>query len=161
MRQSRRLSQAGAALAVCLLALAPAVASEEHPTELARMAPSGGNILWLLEANVERLALTVSGGEELIQKSFGRGEVPTLALQREQGGPFPDGVYSWELREEFEPVNDRVHDPANGRDSVDPSSAPQRVTLEGRVQSGTFTVRNGAVVAPDVEEPSSRSADDE
>jgi hypothetical protein len=161
MRQSKTLMQVGAALAVCLLALAPPVVSEQQPTKLARMTPSGGSVMWLPEVSAERLALTVSGGEELIQQSFGRGEVPTVALQRDEGGALPDGVYSWELREEFEPVNDGVYDPENGRDSVDPSSASQRVPLKGRVQSGTFTIRDGVVAAPDVAEPSSRSESDE
>jgi hypothetical protein len=161
MRHTRRLTFVGAALAVCVVTLASPVLSEQKPTKLARMTPSGASVMWLLEANAERLVLTVSGGEEVIERRFGRGEVPSVALQREQGGPLPDGIYSWELREEFEPVNDGVYDPENGRDSVDSSSAPERVPLKGRLQSGSFTIRGGSVVAPNLLERSSGSENDE
>ena len=73
------------------------------------------------------------------------GAAPVFSLFDAEGNARPDGYYSWELREEFGPVNDRVRDEANGRDT-EAHSETRRADISGRVVSGGFTIKNGAVV---------------
>jgi len=140
---------------VLVLAVAPASGAENRGDALAAVSALGDQVAWVANGDVTRLALRVSGpGVDFAQRF--EGEAPVFSLFDDRGNTRPDGSYSWELREEMAPLNDRVRDPENGRDTAAHDSG-RRVESVGRGQWGTFTVRNGAVVESSlVEEPAPR-----
>ncbi|MCB1056975.1 MAG: tail fiber domain-containing protein [Acidobacteria bacterium] len=110
------------------------------------------------------LLLTVSGPEDILERShFRRGEAPRFDVQG-----LPDGLYTWELREEaqLEPATRSAL--AAARESGD-TSLVRRLRAEGslptgdRIQSGSFTILHGAVIEPGSAEAGDRdpvAADD-
>ena len=133
------------ALALSGPALLPVLAAQPE-AGLATMTPAGASVLWDTASNAPQLVLSVTGpGVAIRQVSEGGGGLG-LSLAGDDGGSLPDGTYNWEIRESFPGLNEGVYDPANGRDAVDAVSATQRIEVEGRVQSGVFTLLNGSVV---------------
>ena len=148
-KQMIRLASVGA---IACIALVSGAAWGQQEAPIATMTPAGTSVMWVAQAAAADTVLTVSGPDVAIRQLNRGGSSPTLSLSRADGSSLPDGTYTWELRESFAGINDRVSDPANGRDRVDAASAPARVEVKGRVQSGVFTVNNGLVVDDTVQE---------
>ena len=91
------------------------------------------------------MALLALHGSDYRAGRFAGGASAVFSLFDERGNARPDGAYTWELREEFGPVNDRARDTANGRDSA-AHDGDRRAGSPGRVQWGSFTIENGAIV---------------
>lgn len=127
------------------LALMPAIAAQPE-AELATLSPAGGSVMWEVRSSAPQMNLSVTGPGVSIRKVSEGGAGLGLSLTGDEGSPLPDGTYNWEIWESFPGVNDGVYDPANGRDGVDVASASARIDIEGRVQSGVFTIKNGFVV---------------
>jgi hypothetical protein len=139
---------------VALVAAVVAGAALAEPTApIATMTPAGTSVMWVVDAGTENTVLTVSGQSVEIRRKNVRGTSPMLSLLQPDGSSLPDGTYTWELRESFAGLNDGVHDPENGRIAADPATAPARVEVEGKVQSGSFTVKNGLVIDSTLAEP--------
>jgi hypothetical protein len=139
---------------VALLAL-PAVSQEaaEAPA-VATMRTAPGSVSWAPLVSYDKLVLTVSGGGFTATREFTGGGVHFAAVDPE-GYQLPDGTYSWEIT---------VIPPALGlnktlirSDERWDNGRSQRVGTapEALVQSGSFTIADGAVVDPSPIEPDS------
>ena len=111
----------------------------------ATMTPAGASVMWETGSSAPQMVLSVTGPGVAIRQ-VSEGGALGLSLTSDDGGSLPDGTYNWEIRESFAGLNDGVYDPANGRDGVDVANASARIDIEGRVQSGVFTIKNGFVV---------------
>lgn len=155
MRSARFLSWMSSLLMAVLSCLAAARAEEPG----GRMALSAGpaGLEWRAEAEPERLVLTVAGpGGFFLRRELAAAR-GTLDLAGESGRPLVDGSYEWELL--ASPVIDeetrRALDEA--RRGEDAAGVLEALRAAGRIprgssQSGSFAVRDGAIVAPDFRE---------
>jgi hypothetical protein len=105
----------------------------------------------------------VSGPDgEVIRQEFGPGSNPSFNVVSEKGGRRADGQYTYELR--LVPIVSASAADAlkQARDRGSDSATEKRLRESGLlpsqelVQSGTFRVLNGMIVAGDAPEPSSR-----
>jgi hypothetical protein len=112
-------------LLLAAVALFPLIASADSESR-ARLVAKTHAIEWQSTADAGASALTVQRPDgEVISETFAAGRTPELRLDG-----LADGLYSYELR------------------SASPDGAP-------RVQSGSFTIANGAVVSPNAVEKAS------
>jgi hypothetical protein len=145
-------------LSLCVLVLALAVLClPAQGAEVARVQITPSQVQFDPQVSYERLVLTVSTpGGSVVRREFTAGQAPTFELAK----GLADGAYIYELR-----VAPRI-DPevrkalAAARESGN-AVAIQRLQKSGKlpagelVQSGSFSVAGGAIVAPDLrEEPS-------
>ena len=145
-------------LALSGLAVVPAVVAQPE-APFATMGSAGASLYWTTAPTSGELILSVNGpGLEMRQVSA-PGESPSLTMSTGDGNPLLDGTYKWEIRESFPGINDGVYDPANGRDGSGSRSTRRPVAIQGRVDSGVFSVRDGFVVdSAATEEPGSAEA---
>lgn len=138
--------------AVCL----PAVAHAAAPLAAMHVTPSG--VQWQPSGAYEKMTLTVSGPDGLIlRREFQAGASVSLEPFGEDGKPLPDGSYTYELS--AAPVLDRETRRAlavarrNGDDAaIAKLQAAGKLPRTPLVQSGFFSITNGAVVAQDLRE---------
>jgi len=130
---------------VLVLAAVPAPGADVSGDALATMSGLGDQMAWVPTGQVERLALRVSGPGTTVLERFDGGAAAVFSLYDAEGNARPDGSYTWELREEFGPVNADVRDADNGRDTA-AHEGGSRAELSGRLQWGSFRVENGALV---------------
>jgi hypothetical protein len=143
-----------------LLAI-PAVAG--GPAPLAVTSVSSVGIEWQPTISYEKLVLTVSGpGGVVLRRELAAGTAPSFGVFGDDGKPLPDGAYTYEL------VASPVLDPATrqamararrtGDDSI-----LAKLQADGKLpsaplrQSGTFAIKNGSFVSPDLREEASRA----
>lgn len=97
------------------------------------------------------LTLIVSGPDgRIVQQDFPAGALPVFTLVDQHGQPYPDGVYTYELRRVASGTQRRTDDAAPGTPAVATSGAA--------TQSGTFAIAQGAPVAGVTTEPASAQA---
>ena len=143
MRNSANVSRAVAiVIAVAGLTALPVAAA----TPLASLNAAGATLHWDIQSAAPELQLSVAGPDVSIRETSRGGSALSLSLNRANGPSLPDGTYKWEIRESFAGVNDNVYDPFNGRDQVDAASADSKIEVDGRVERGVFTIKNGLVV---------------
>jgi len=137
------------AVAVAVLAL-PA-----HGGEVAKVQLTPSQVHWEPQVSYERLVLTVSKpGGEVVRQEFAAGQTPVFELPQGEA----DGSYIYELRV-VPPVDPAARRALAASRESGNSAAVERLKKAGRlpagelVQSGSFTVVGGAVVAPDATEP--------
>lgn len=138
-------------LALAVGAAGLVVAAESRGDALAAMSNLGDRMAWVPTDAGAGVALRVSGPRTDFSRQFDSGVAASFSLFDERGNARPDGAYTWELREQAAPVNDRVRDTANGRDTAR-HDGDRRVEFSGRVQWGSFTIINGALVDSSLEE---------
>lgn len=132
-------------VAVVLAALValPSLAQENAAPAVAAVEAGPGAISWSPQVSYDKLVLTVQGGGYHTTREFtGR---PTFTPVDPDGYLLPDGSYTWELTVVTRGSNARrgaAGESADGR-SVEAAEAP-----EALVQSGSFTIADGAIVAP-------------
>jgi hypothetical protein len=148
------------AIAAVLLLTAPNAAAAGP--QLATIRSSGGGLEWTVLSSVAGVELRVGGGGFNHAETF-RGRNPRFEARTADGAQLPDGIYKWELRaypEGIQPVSNGLD---NGRDA-NLEAAPQRGFVNRRpkgqaiVQTGSFTVRGGSVIDPNVIETSGLAA---
>ncbi len=144
-------------LAISGLALLPAVAAHAE-AQLATMTPAGASVMWETQSSAPQIQLSVTGPEVAIRQVSNSGAGLSLSLTRADGTSMPDGTYNWEIRESFAGLNDGVYDPANGRDAVDAASTQARIPVEGRVQSGVFSIKSGLLVDSSLKEETAQDS---
>jgi Chaperone of endosialidase len=106
--------------------------------DVADVSVGTGGVVWHPLDSCLGLGLTVAvPSGEVLQETFPAGEAPSLDLS---GGYFPDGRYSWELRV----VAGYVAINRNEDDAGDEAGA----AAPALVQSGSFTVNQGAIAVP-------------
>ncbi len=145
------------AFAVAALAVAP-LAMAKDPAVVAT--PLGAEVAFAADAPADLVMLTVSGPGTEVTERFTRGATPVFSLYDRDGASRPDGTYTWELTQEFQPVNNVVHDPANGRDTATHTER-ERIDMHGWTVSGSFMIVNGAVVDSSLveDDPAERQVD--
>ncbi len=147
-------------VAVVLAALVALPAVSEEATkapEVADMTTGPGSIAWAPRIEFDKLVLTVKGGGHTLTSEF-RGGRPSFAPVDPEGYLLPDGTYSWELTVIPRALDANNHHFRSDEPSADGRSFKAGTTPEGRVQSGSFTIANGAIVDPTPVEPESRAA---
>jgi hypothetical protein len=138
-------------LAISGLALLPVMAAGAE-AQLATMTPAGASVMWETQSSAPQMELSVTGPGVAIRQVRNGGAGLSLSLTRADGTSLPDGTYNWEIRESCAGLNDGVYDPANGRDAADAASTQARIHVEGRVQSGVFSIKNGFLVDSSLKE---------
>ena len=124
---------------------------------LADVNATSAGVEWNLEGNHESAVLTISGpGGGVMRQEFTGGETPSLSLFDASGERLPDGSYTWELR--VAPVLGKADkDKLKSSRSSGSDAAWNELRASGKlpetsVQSGTFQIIGGAVVAGGGEE---------
>jgi hypothetical protein len=140
-------------LAIALLAIFAIVLTEQAKAGQSRLT-------WdPVDTMFDHAVLTVSGpGDVYFQQSFKAGTVPCFPSIDQNGVPFPDGSYTYELRK-IPYVSPEVKKAlASARETGDSSviedfknsgTLPQSYSVE----SGSFSIQNGSVVTNDMPEP--------
>ena len=136
--------------------------STEDKNKLATITAMGSSVRWDVAAQYSALTMTVSAPDgRVFRREYKAGAAPELRLIDKLGERLPDGQYTYELR--LTPVlSAAVKETlaaARGKDddSEDVRATRKRAALPALVQSGTFSILNGAViVAGALEEAGSR-----
>lgn len=151
-------------IASLLLALSPAAV-------LAQDAPNGpvgepdidaSGLSWAVTGPNAGFILVVSGPDGYrFEQTFASGEEPAFQLVDASGASLADGLYKFELRpisygltKSRASMNDG-RDPAVARELAESQAQP---LLNANAVSGAFTVQNGAIVDPNLEEELSPAA---
>jgi hypothetical protein len=145
-----------------LLSVALALACFQVPTvgqttdeesKLAAVSSSGSVVRWQVAAPHAAVTMTVSAPDgQVFRKEFKAGAAPEFTLFDKEGNKLADGQYNYELR--LTPALDvKVKKQlADSRVSTDDDASTEReMRKQGAlpaplVQSGTFTILNGAVI---------------
>src|SRR3954453_6448950 len=150
-------------LVLALGGLVAVPAGAAGPAPLAAANVSSVGIEWQPTIAYEKLVLTVSGpGGLMLRRELAAGAAPSLGVFGDDGKPLPDGAYTYEL------VASPVLDPATRQAMARARRTGDDATLaklraDGKLprtpleQSGTFAVKDGAFVSPDLQEPVSRA----
>ncbi len=128
------------------LAAAPGVTAQE----VAIVSVAGGSVSWLPQVTADSFVLTVSGGGVVLRREF-QGQ-PLFAPVDEEGDLLPDGNYTWELLAIPGSSDLSGASITDGRASADGSTVRQARSPRGLSQSGSFTILNGALVDPNLQE---------
>ncbi|HEX9940466.1 MAG TPA: tail fiber domain-containing protein [Thermoanaerobaculia bacterium] len=147
----------GAVVLATALGLLAVPAGAAGPSSLAAASISPIGIEWQPSAQYEKMVLTVSGPEDLIlRREFAAGVAPSFEAFND-GKPLPDGTYTYELI--AAPVLDRETRQALARArQTGDDSIVTKLRAEGKLprtplaQSGSFVVKDGAIVAQDLRE---------
>ncbi len=137
---------------VALLAL-PAVAQEtaaETPA-MAAMKTTPGSVTWAPLVSYDKLVLTVSGGGFTATREFTGGAAHFAAVDP-LGYQLPDGTYTWEMT--VIPPALELNKSVIRSDEQWDNGRSRRVGTapEALIQSGSFTIANGAIADPDLVE---------
>ncbi len=132
------------ARAATLLAAAFAlVAMPAAAGEVATMSALGSGVAWSPQVEYQGLVLTVSGGDVFVRQEFGPGESPSF-----DAAGLPDGSYSWELVVLPRARSLRTEEFSTGKTAPNGAVVEHARAPRGRIESGAFTILNGAVVDP-------------
>lgn len=124
---------------------------------------SSVGIEWQPAVSYEKLVLTVSGpGGLVLRREMAAGTSPSFGVFGDDGKPLPDGAYTYELV--ASPVLDRAtrQAVARARETGDDATLA-KLQAEGKLpraplqQSGTFTIKDGTFVSPDLREEETRA----
>jgi hypothetical protein len=131
----------------------------EDKNKLSTLSGSGSSVRWDVSAPNAGVTLTISAPDgRVFTKTFKGGASPQFSIS--DGEKLPDGQYAYELR--LTPASSpRKDSTSNGRGKEDePESvrAARRpaVSAQPLVESGSFSIANGAVVNPNAVEEGSR-----
>ena len=144
---------------LCLIMVVSTVAAATpaRPTvdrtgnELARMDVGNDAVRWTALSGFESISLVVSGPDGITSRTFAGGEAIVFDFADEFGNPFSDGAYSWELLATPK-LSTKMRDQLEIARAEGNTEAIARLLPKNSVQSGTFTILNGAGVDPDVRE---------
>jgi hypothetical protein len=143
-----------------LMLLVSALAMPASGAEIARVQLSSHQVQFEPQVSYERLVLTVSmPGGAVVRREFEAGQAPGFELPRGAG----DGSYVWELRA-IPAIDPEVRKAlaasrdAGGAAAVDRLKRAGKLPVGELVQSGSFAVTDGSVVAPDAKESRSAAA---
>lgn len=135
------------ALLVIRLTLAPPATQGQELGPIAHMVLTSQGVEWQPIVEYTTLTLTVASPDgDIVQQTFVSGQTPIFTLLDPHGQPYPDGVYTYELRCAYGPAQTRTDETAPDESPLTPTA----VTL----QSGTFSITQGTLAAPDTPEAS-------
>lgn len=116
--------------------------------EVATLAIQGGGVSFAPSLGTRPMSLRVQGGEFVSTESFRSGEAAWFAPVDRKGYQLPDGIYSWEITETAERPRPAAGLAAKGKAPADGRSERMVPSSAGRIQSGTFRIRDGVIVDP-------------
>lgn len=152
--ESSRRKWWAAVLLAALVAL-PAVAQEaaEAPA-VATMRTAPGSVSWAPLTSFDKLVLTVQGEEFSSTREFTSGSLHFAPVDPD-GYQLPDGTYNWEIR--VIPPALSFNSTVVRGDEISDNGRTHKLGIapEPLVQSGTFTIADGAIVDPGLIEPES------
>ncbi len=164
MEKSTRTKLWGAGILVlALVGLLAIPAGAAGPSPLAVTNISSVGIEWQPTISYEKLVLTVSGpGGLVLRREMATGTSPSFGVFGDDGKPLPDGAYTYELV--ASPVLDRAtrRAVARAREAGDDATLA-KLQADGKLprtplqQSGTFTIKDGTFVSPDLREEETRA----
>lgn len=135
----------------------------EDKNRLATISAIGSGVRWDVVAPYSALTMTVAAPDgRVFRKEFKGGSSPQFMITNKLGEQLPDGQYAYELRltPVLSPGVKESLASARGKDddAEEVRATRKRGSLPAMVQSGTFSILNGAIiVAGTQEEPRSRS----
>jgi hypothetical protein len=131
--------------------------SMEDKNKLATITAIGSGVRWDVSAPYSALAMTVSAPDgRVFRQEFKAGATPEFMLTDKRGDRLPDGAYTYELR--LTPVlSSAVRETlkeARGKDddAEDVRASRKRADLPALVESGSFSIVNGAIVVAGAQE---------
>lgn len=137
----------------------------EDKNKLAAITSGGSSVRWEMVAPYSSLTMTVSAPDgRVFRKEFKGGATPEFAITDEQGERLPDGQYTYELRlaPMFSPGVKEAMTAARGKDDEPEDVRATRkrgmLPVQNFVQSGGFSILNGAIVVAGAIEPSPRAS---
>lgn len=140
-------------LVVACLHVSVSGQSTEDRNKLATITALGSSVRWDVAAQFSGLTITVSAPDgRVFRKEFKAGSSPEITLTDKQGERLPDGQYTYELRltPELSAAVKETLAVARGKDDdpEDVRATRKRnvVPAQSLVQSGTFSILNGAVI---------------
>ncbi|MBV8516039.1 MAG: hypothetical protein JO197_01435 [Acidobacteria bacterium] len=158
MKRSLKL---GTAFLFTLSIAAPLFAGDTA-REIARPTAGGSSIQWQANASgVDHYQLiVVTPNHDTFSRDFAAGTTPSFRLQDMAGKPIADGAYHYELRAMPQVSASVRQQLIDARANNDDEAIHRIITANGlgnpAVQSGTFTVVNGSILDPNMQEPVSR-----
>lgn len=150
-------------MAVALAGLFAASASAAKPTALAEASARGTAVDWTVSTQYQKAVLTVSMPDGAVLRSeFGPGSTPTFSAFDKKGEARPLGSYTWELRLVPSVSADVQAKLVEARARGDERAARRIQRANGleqeKVQTGTFTLRDGGFDAGGATEAPSAGA---
>lgn len=148
-------------MVVCLHISASGQMAEEK-NKLAAVSASGSSVRWDVSAPHAGLSVIIAAPDgRVFRVETKSGAAAEFTLADKQGNRLPDGQYTYELRLTPELSKAVIEQLAAARgkddDPEDVRAARKRVSIPALVESGSFSILNGAViVAGSAEEPSTR-----
>src|SRR5438132_11556433 len=138
-------------------ALGQAASQEGKEIKLANMSAQGMSVRWDMSAPYSTVTMTISAPDgRVFEKEFRAGASPEFALTDKQGERLPDGQYTYELRltPVLSPAAKETLAKARGKDDdpEDVRATRKRGAPPGLVQSGAFSILNGAVIVAGAQE---------
>jgi hypothetical protein len=131
--------------------------STEDKNKLATINAIGSGVRWDVSAPYSALTMTVSAPDgRVFRQEFKAGATPEFMLTDKRGDGLPDGAYTYELR--LTPVlSSAVRETlkeARGKDDDAEAvrAARKRAELPALVESGSFSIVNGAIVVAGAQE---------
>lgn len=132
--------------------------------KLANVTGAGSSVRWDVAVSHSGGTLTVSAPDgRVFRKEFRAGAAPELTITDQLGERLPDGTYTYELR--LTPafssgLNKATLKAARGQDDEPEAerAARKRATPPALVQSGSFSILNGAIIVAGAVEDQGRTA---
>jgi len=128
--------------------------SADEKNKIASVAAGGEGVRWDISVPYAAVTVSISAPNgKVYSKEFRTGSLPTLALVDRKGMRLPDGQYSYELRLTPAIPSDVKKELAaareKGEDAMDDAEGRARASLPSYplVQSGSFSVQRGIVIA--------------
>jgi endosialidase-like protein len=141
---------------------AQAVSSDSRDTTLASLTSAGSSIRLDAKISYASATLTISGPDgRVFTREFKSGSTIDFTLSDNDGARLPDGVYTYELRLASAPVS-KLAKEARRDDAPEAQRASRKQSNgDGLVQSGSFSIVNGATYVPGAIEGNGRRAANE
>jgi len=119
--------------------------------KLANVSANGAGVRWDIGGNGAGGTLTIAAPDgRIFQSEFKAGGSPTFNIHDKKGERLPDGTYSYELRlsPSLSGQAKEAAKAARGKDdeAENVRAARKRATAPEMVESGAFTIMNGAVI---------------
>lgn len=125
----------------------------EDKNKLATITAMGSSVRWDVSVQYSALTMTIAAPDgRVFRTDFKSGSSPEFRLMDKEGDRLPDGVYTYELRlaPVLSPAVVKELAAARGKDD-DPEevrATRKHTTPSALVQSGNFSIVNGAVLVP-------------
>ena len=145
------ISMFSAMLIVACFSVSASAQSAEDNNRLAAISGGGSNVRWDVAVPNAGATITISAPDgRIFRKEFRAGSALEFSITDKRGERLPDGNYAYELR--LSPVISKAAKEklaaARGKDddAEEVRAARKREVLPGLVQSGSFSIMNGAVI---------------